>query len=52
MNTPTNCAEGKKFPITDCPHMKSVEGDTDMNYEHYECKRCGFSDYLDYEEMR
>jgi len=35
-----------------CPNMKGVEGDTDMNFEHYECKVCGRRVALDYEEMR
>ena len=35
-----------------CPNMKEVEGDLDMNYEHYECKICGKTMKLDYDEMR
>lgn len=35
-----------------CPNMKPVEGDRDMEYEHYECKACGRTMKLDYEEMR
>lgn len=35
-----------------CPNMKEVEGDTDMEYEHYECKLCGRRISLDYEEMK
>lgn len=35
-----------------CPNMKAVEGDTDMNYEHYSCKVCGKRVSLDYDEMR
>lgn len=35
-----------------CKNMKSVDGDTDMEYEHYECKVCGRRMKLDYEEMR
>lgn len=35
-----------------CPNMEPVEGDTDMRYEHYECKLCGRRVTLDYEEMR
>lgn len=41
-----------RFPITECPNMKQVTGDLDMNYEHYECSVCGKRDYLDYEEMK
>ncbi len=35
-----------------CPNMKPMEGDTSMEYEHYECKVCGEYYKLDYEEMR
>lgn len=35
-----------------CPNMKPVEGDRDMEYEHYECKACGRTMKQDYEEMR
>lgn len=35
-----------------CPNMKAVENDTDMNYEHYSCKLCGRRVALDYDEMR
>jgi hypothetical protein len=35
-----------------CPNMKGVEGDTDMSGEHYECKVCGRTEFLDYDEMR
>lgn len=47
-----------KTPCTDirdswrCPNMLPKEGDTDMNYEHYECKICGRRISLDYDEMR
>lgn len=40
------------YPITDCPHMRSKKGDTDMSYEHYECLVCGRTAKLDYDEMR
>lgn len=35
-----------------CPNFLPEEGDTSMEYEHYECKVCGKRDKLDYEEMR
>lgn len=35
-----------------CPNMKGVEGDVSMEYEHYECKVCGRTMKLDYEEMK
>lgn len=38
--------------IHDCPYMKPKEDDIDMAREHYECKVCGETDWLDYEEMR
>lgn len=49
--------EAKIVPCSDeekwnCVNFKSKEGDTDMNYEHYECKVCGQCGSLDYEEMR
>ena len=55
-----NCPEGfsnshtiiNKGWLWECPNMKPVKGDTSMEYEHYECKVCGRSDKLDYEEMR
>ncbi len=43
---------GFRWHIHDCPNMKEREGDTSMEYEHYECKVCGRRDKLDYEEMR
>jgi len=46
------CVNACKFPIHQCPNMQPKENDTDMNYEHYECKVCGKTDYLDYEEMK
>lgn len=45
---PTPCAK----PSLACPHMKDREGDTSMDYEHYDCKVCGGHIKLDYEEMR
>jgi hypothetical protein len=35
-----------------CPNLKDRENDTDMNYEHYDCKVCGRHVKLDYDEMR
>lgn len=35
-----------------CENMKPVEGDTDMQFEHYECKVCGRRMSLDYDEMK
>jgi len=35
-----------------CKNMRPVEGDLDMEYEHYECKVCGRTMKLDYEEMK
>lgn len=35
-----------------CPNMKPLEGDTDMNFEHYRCEKCGRRESLDYDEMR
>lgn len=46
------CADGHKYPITECPHMKEREGDTSMEYEYYVCTKCGYTDKLDYEEMK
>lgn len=48
MNT---CMEGQQL-VGLCKNMLPVEGDTDMEYEHYECKVCGARFKLDYEEMR
>lgn len=36
----------------DCPNMKPREGDTSMEYEHYDCKICGRHVALDYEETK
>lgn len=47
-----SCKEGHRFPISDCPNMKEVKGDLSLEKEHYECKVCGYRDYLDYEEMK
>lgn len=38
--------------IHDCPNMKMEDDDCDMDREHYKCKVCGETDWLDYEEMR
>lgn len=35
-----------------CKNMKERENDLDMQYEHYECKICGRTMKLDYDEMR
>lgn len=35
-----------------CPNMKGRENDTDLTGEHYECKVCGQTIFLDYDEMR
>lgn len=35
-----------------CPNMKSEVGDTDMEYERYECLVCGERTKLDYSEMQ
>ena len=35
-----------------CPNMLPVPGDLSMTHEHYECKVCGRTVALDYEEMR
>lgn len=43
------CVNGNKY---ECPNMKPKEGDTDMEYEHYECKVCCERYKLDYDEMR
>lgn len=43
---------GTKGWLTECPNMKPREGDTSMEYEHYECKVCGKRTKLDYDEMR
>ena len=34
-----------------CPNMKPVSDDMDMSYERYECKLCGRTEKLDYEEI-
>ena len=52
MKDQIKCKEGNRWPISECPNMKEVDGDTDMSFEHYECKECGLRDYLDYDEMR
>lgn len=41
-----------RFPISECPNMKPVEGDTSMTHEHYACAVCGRRESLDYEEMK
>ena len=41
-----------RFPISECPNMKAVEGDTSMSHEHYACAVCGRRESLDYEEMK
>lgn len=43
---------GTKGWLTECPNMKSKEGDTDMECERYECKVCGRRERLYYDEMR
>lgn len=35
-----------------CKNMKPREGDTDMQFEHYDCKVCGRHMALDYDEMK
>lgn len=35
-----------------CPNMRGVDGDLSMDYEYYECKVCGRTMKLDYEEMK
>ena len=40
------------FEILQCPNMKPRDGNTSMAYEHYDCKICGKTDFLDYEEMK
>jgi hypothetical protein len=35
-----------------CPNMKPRDDDRDMSGEHYECKVCGRTMFLDYDEMR
>jgi hypothetical protein len=57
MNAPTPVPSKEKVCQTEreswsCPNMKGVEGDTDMSGEHYECKVCGRTMFLDYEEMK
>lgn len=49
-NAPMPC--NLEHPISDCPHMKAVDGDLDMDYEHYFCKLCQRREKLDYDEMR
>lgn len=44
------CQQGVLYWM--CPNMKERENDTSMEYEHYECKVCGRTYKLDYEEMR
>lgn len=34
----------------DCPNVKETH--SDMSGERYRCEKCGYSYYLDYEEMR
>lgn len=48
--SPVKCANERESWT--CPNMLGVEGDTDMDYERYECKVCGRRMKLDYEEMR
>ena len=50
VNTKPPCTT--KRDTWDCPNMKPVEGDMDMNYEHYRCAVCGATMKLDYEEMK
>lgn len=35
-----------------CENMKEVENDTGIDYQHYECKVCGRTMSLHYEEIR
>lgn len=42
----------KEWTTWRCPNMQEKEGDLDMEYERYECKVCGKTMKLDYEEMR
>ena len=50
LETNTPCSSARQS--WSCPNMKPVEGDRDMEYEHYYCKVCGRDMKLDYEEMR
>ena len=43
---------GFRWPIHDCPNMKRMKDDTDMENEWYECEVCGKTGYLCYDEMR
>lgn len=48
-----NDEENKKCPFGyihwQCPNMEPVKGDTSMNYERYECPKCGMRYKLDYD---
>ena len=50
MSNDKSCPNAEKY--YNCPNMKEKEGDLSMEYEHYECKVCGRSYKLDYEEMK
>lgn len=41
-----------KDELLKCPNMKSRENDRDMSGDNYDCKVCGKSVWLDYDEMR
>jgi len=41
-----------RFPVSECPNMRPVPGDLDMEAEHYACAVCGRKEKLWYDEMR
>jgi len=41
-----------RFPESECPNMKPVPGDLDLEIEHYSCAVCGRTVKLWYDEMR
>jgi hypothetical protein len=34
-----------------CPNMKPIENDQSLTHEYYECKLCGRTENLDYDEI-
>lgn len=48
------CVNGARpgLEIVDCQNMREKHGDTDPEYEHYECRVCGKCDKLCYEDMK
>lgn len=48
--TGNECPDNEHYAT--CPNMKGVEGDFSMESESFECKKCGKTMRLYYDEMR